>query len=430
MSDVLQSRYTIVIALLVLMFIILAKEPKYKSAVRFSVTTNRKPLALPENATCYRMTPDTNSFWYRKKTQAVRKYTFNTTQNVWSNCTFNYDVDSRRCLVEGNKSLLFVGHCFSRSVAEEIRHLLDRRQGVIPRENRSLWTHHDKHTSKSVVVDFMFMTAHNMPTVSLQIMREKEYDYVFITSGLWEMMYYDRTPADAYEDIKTYYQTIRDANPKHTVFIVANNYLIRRMADMQTLQNLCVLEDRQQLYQEIIQCAALSVFGNNKDNFMYYNPFRTTYAGSYLTRYRPIPNDGMHYKFRSPVTQEWRNAVLRGICRPKHLKFHFDLDTPVCADLREIKGSAECHIACRCSRGISDSTSYCKKFLYGMRMASERRASPSTCYGRSVPEKQIMDEYQLAQTQCKGAWYKAKKNCYTHFSPFHKRWTPILDIPE
>eukprot|EP00759_Apiculatamorpha_spiralis_P002060 PhF_6_TR1076/c1_g1_i5/m.2290 len=359
MSDVLQSRYTIVIALLVLMFIILAKEPKQRYLV-----TNQKLNPLPENATCYRMTPDINSFWYRKKTLEVRKYTFNTTQNVWSNCTFNYDVDGRRCLVEGNKnkSLLFVGHCFSRSVAEEIRHLLDRRQGVIPKEKkRSLWTHYEyknssvvvSHTSNSVVVDYMFMTAHNMPAVSLQIMREKEYDYVYITSGLWEMMYYDRTPADAYEDIKRYFQTIRDSNSKHTVFIVANNYLIRRMGDMQTLNNLCVLEDRQQLYQEIIQCAALSVFGNNKDNFMYYNPFRTTYAGSYLTRYRPIPNDGMHYKFRSPVTQEWRNAVLRGICRPKHLKFHFDLDTPVCADLREIKGSAQCHIACRCSRNIS-----------------------------------------------------------------------------
>eukprot|EP00759_Apiculatamorpha_spiralis_P002056 PhF_6_TR1076/c1_g1_i16/m.2296 len=275
----LQTRYTSVIVLLVFLFIYVAKEPDFGFF-------RQKLNPLPGNATCYRMTPDTNSFWYRKKTLEVRKYTFNTTQNVWSNCTFNYDVDGRRCLVENNnKSLLFVGHCFSRSVAEEIRHLLDRRQGVIPKEKkRSLWTHYEyknssvvvSHTSNSVVVDYMFMTAHNMPAVSLQIMREKEYDYVYITSGLWEMMYYDRTPADAYEDIKRYFQTIRDSNSKHTVFIVANNYLIRRMGDMQTLNNLCVLEDRQQLYQEIIQCAALSVFGSNKDKFIYYNPFRTT----------------------------------------------------------------------------------------------------------------------------------------------------------
>eukprot|EP00759_Apiculatamorpha_spiralis_P051590 PhF_6_TR5272/c0_g1_i2/m.7678 len=246
---------------------------------------------------------------------------------------------------------------------------------------------------------------------------------------------------DTFKEIKKYFRTIRDLFQHHPIrptYIITNNYLIRRMGLMDTWRHVCTLEDRQEMYRDIIQCAALEVF-EGEEKLMYYDPFRTTYAGSYPSHFRPHRKDGIHYVLHTPITFEWRNAILRGICRPQGQEYTYHQDDyPVCRGLFNSSEDSstsippvECHLGCRCAYTFLN-TSYCKKFLKEFKTRKDRATSPSKCYNWSVPEAVIMGDYKKALAECgknkKSSSIDINPNCYTHNDAYHRRWKPTEDI--
>eukprot|EP00759_Apiculatamorpha_spiralis_P019258 PhF_6_TR25361/c0_g1_i2/m.35080 len=303
------------------------------------------------------------------------------------------------------RTVLFAGNCVARGIADNIRWRFDAQSPANqnPR-GHYIWRYNLTNTQ----IDHVFMHAFNQSRNLLRSIAAVNYTDVVITSGLWEMFTLYNTET-IYTALQKYFQTLRDVLPRAR-FIVVNIYHLAPGHVIASLKHVCTSPRRQQVFREMIECAAARVFNDTEGDvtlFQYYDPYELTVDENFLAPYRSA--DGIHYARRSPVLSEMSRTVMRGIGNQKR---HV-LDNPTCTyeessnrflERRNNNKGNEmpCHIACGCVESLEDGKvvqehSYCRIFRsqYVNRSLSRR-----TCYAKDVPEEVILQEYLSARREC------------------------------